>query len=686
MSSSSGDNYVNRTYSPYYPPPSFNINFSWGYPWNSSENQTLTNSHNDQNLMPPPPPPPYPPPQQPPPPPGTPPPEVTPPAIKPSKVTPQPRVSTSPSRGAPSSTVVQPSPSRVQPSISRAVPNPRVTTSVNGIGPVNTEKHTNYYNTSPPSAYHPRRYISNSNSHYVGTNTNHYTTEHGQYPPTSPNKYNIMHPGSYMNPVQCYNRNFYGKRKPDNELDISKKGIIIKRRKNRLSQNIPQRKDWSVADAIRALTVEKEYNKRNKSQSLIIKFPDLELNREIVSKFHSTIENVHFQQPSTPRFCFVTLNENADPKAVIKDLNKIPFGSGFLSVEYKKDREDEVNLGPEDIDPMTLYVGNLAQEVTKQDMVNLYPRQKRTDIGYAKKMKYTRYAFISFKSVDDCIEAFKKTHAKQMYSKSLIVRLNGTVGMPGEPKPQMPPKSHDAEPKDHQSYSPYSENIDISNDMDLDQSEAITPLAPWEMVDVSKWETSMKVKDEPSDDTDEEDEQKPPVEELVTPFMPGSLELAFSQHKPKLKVEVKNENDTAHTSHESWNKTKRKPIVHNIEDDSSISPPETVSVKEELVKTESSNTYQALRSLNRANKGIDFTPVKVEKDCSPTTDDRSTDSEDKMLRTDEEVTVKSEPYNEDDEMNDGDCDSSGEEEDFSFNNLLRSLEAKKKVQQNNIFP
>lgn len=80
-----------------------------------------------------------------------------------------------------------------------------------------------------------------------------------------------------------------------------------KKKKKPLSQNIPQRKDWSVMDAKRALTVEKEYNKRHRSQSLIIKFPDLELNRDIVSKFHSEIDSVHFQQPSTPRFCFVTL-------------------------------------------------------------------------------------------------------------------------------------------------------------------------------------------------------------------------------------------------------------------------------------------------------------------------------------------------------------------------------------------
>lgn len=70
---------------------------------------------------------------------------------------------------------------------------------------------------------------------------------------------------------------------------------------------MPSKKDWTFTEAEQALNCEKEYNKRHKNQSLIIKFPDLELNKEIVSKFHNSIENVHFQQPSTARFCFVTL-------------------------------------------------------------------------------------------------------------------------------------------------------------------------------------------------------------------------------------------------------------------------------------------------------------------------------------------------------------------------------------------
>lgn len=72
-------------------------------------------------------------------------------------------------------------------------------------------------------------------------------------------------------------------------------------------QSVPVKKAWTDEEAQMAILVEREYNKLFKNHSLKIKFPDQELNREIVSKFHPAIETVYFQQPSNPRFCFVTL-------------------------------------------------------------------------------------------------------------------------------------------------------------------------------------------------------------------------------------------------------------------------------------------------------------------------------------------------------------------------------------------
>lgn len=214
------------------------------------------------------------------------------------------------------------------------------------------------------------------------------------------------------------------------------------------------------------------------------------------------------------------IQESADANTVISALNKIKFGDGYLTAEYKKDREEDQNIGPNDIDPHTLYVGNLAQEITKEDMVKTYPKCKRIDIGYAKKMKYTRYAFVTFKSVQDSIEAFKKTHSTQMYSKSLIVRfrrLHGTVGMPGESKPQNPPKNKDGTGSEETSETTAttSEHIDeVSDDLNS-------------VKDTNEDVNLNLVKTEPDSSGDEDDDLDDNICDIT-------------EHRP-LKLEVKSE-------------------------------------------------------------------------------------------------------------------------------------------------
>lgn len=58
---------------------------------------------------------------------------------------------------------------------------------------------------------------------------------------------------------------------------------------------------WNREDAERALKVEVETTINLKNESLIIRFPDPELSRDIVKSYHPSIANVHFQVPSGPR-------------------------------------------------------------------------------------------------------------------------------------------------------------------------------------------------------------------------------------------------------------------------------------------------------------------------------------------------------------------------------------------------
>lgn len=52
------------------------------------------------------------------------------------------------------------------------------------------------------------------------------------------------------------------------------------------------------------------------------------------------------------RYCFVTLNDDSNVDKVMEDINKIPFGVGFLSAERKVQKPEE-NAGYENIDPFT---------------------------------------------------------------------------------------------------------------------------------------------------------------------------------------------------------------------------------------------------------------------------------------------------------------------------------------------
>ncbi|CAH2004241.1 unnamed protein product [Acanthoscelides obtectus] len=318
-----------------------------------------------------------------------------------------------------------------------------------------------------------------------------------------------------------------------------------KKKKKSLAQILPQRRGWSMEDAKKAIEIERECNRKARRFSLFIKFPDAELNREIVSSFHSAIESVHFQQPSTPRFCFVNISSSADPEAVRQELNKVQFGGGYLTAEFKKDREEDVNVSPENMDPTTLYVGNLAQEVTKDDMLRMYPKNKRIDIGYAKRIKFTRYAFVVFNTAADAMEAYKKTHDRQMYNKSLIVRfrrLNGNIGMLGEPKVQSKAGTEQSQSKDSETSEMPSEENDTADHY------------PWD-IDVSSWELKYNERcylDEDDDCDDVSLDVKPSLEELERDFQPpmqhiqtrllsGPLDM---DDLPRPIIETKKEGDT----------------------------------------------------------------------------------------------------------------------------------------------
>ncbi|XP_034251013.1 RNA polymerase-associated protein LEO1 [Thrips palmi] len=215
----------------------------------------------------------------------------------------------------------------------------------------------------------------------------------------------------------------------------------LKPRKRTVLPTFPSR-PWNRDDAEKALKVELETTLNLKNESLIIRFPDPELSRDIVKTYHPSIQNVHFQVPSGPRYCFVQLAPDANTEKVIKMLENVKFGSGHLSVEKKSTKQEE-EASPESIDPYTLYIGNLPTNVNIQTVKEKFPEAARVDVGFAQRMRYTRYAFIRFNSVDEAIKAYKENHNLVLDSRSIIVRFRrqkGQIDLPGEAKPQQPSK------------------------------------------------------------------------------------------------------------------------------------------------------------------------------------------------------------------------------------------------------
>lgn len=89
----------------------------------------------------------------------------------------------------------------------------------------------------------------------------------------------------------------------------------------------------------------------------------------------------------------------------------------------KLPHDENIKVSPEDIDPCTLYVGNLPTSVTVSAIKEIFSTATRIDVGYAQKMKFSRYAFVKYENVDLSFEAFRKSFNLEFNSRSLVVRF-----------------------------------------------------------------------------------------------------------------------------------------------------------------------------------------------------------------------------------------------------------------------
>ncbi|XP_075166649.1 RNA binding domain-containing protein painting of fourth [Haematobia irritans] len=198
------------------------------------------------------------------------------------------------------------------------------------------------------------------------------------------------------------------------------------KRKHKRTPRTNASKDWSIEKAQMAYEAEQELTKDScKNPVLYLRFPDPPLCRDIVQNYCPDIENVHFPQNSAPRFCFVYLKEHAQVNEAIEQISKIPFGTGFVKAELKQGTPTNSTncTNVDNIDPYTLYVGNLQPNIACKVLKEYFHGSVRIDIGFAQRMKNTRYAFIRYSKVEDAIAAYRRMINTEIDGRSLILRF-----------------------------------------------------------------------------------------------------------------------------------------------------------------------------------------------------------------------------------------------------------------------
>ncbi|XP_025424986.1 uncharacterized protein LOC112693929 isoform X1 [Sipha flava] len=301
-----------------------------------------------------------------------------------------------------------------------------------------SRQRTPYQYGNTPRNNYPRQFSQNANGNFFGN-----SSQNPQTPSTS----STQNWPQFNQRPRFIPRQHMRMNRPRSSVQIQSNGTNqdtnavteCKTRKRKLKSQQsgePQRaqKPWNREDAVKAIAAEMELRTPKNNQQIMIRFPDHEITRQIVQNFHTDIKSVHFHTPCNPRYCYVQVQPTANIEDVAKELNKTVFQHENLRVEIKESQFEEKAF-PECIDPYTLYLGNLPTNITSNAVKDEFPKATRVDIGFAKKMKYTRYAFIKFSNAEDAIQAYKEKYNLVIDSRSVVLRFRrgkGNVNPPGQ--------------------------------------------------------------------------------------------------------------------------------------------------------------------------------------------------------------------------------------------------------------
>lgn len=202
----------------------------------------------------------------------------------------------------------------------------------------------------------------------------------------------------------------------------------VKKKKRKINENPtpPARSEWNRKDAERALAFESEYNKCKGDVQIKLELPDEPQDRDSVKRLHPNLRNVYALQSPLQRVCYISLRPDADVEKVLADLNNIPlpeFNGRCPIATLCNSSPSNDQVRPEDIDPYSLFIGNIPYNMTPKYFRKILPNRRRIEGGFSQKIKNTRYMFIRFWTLKESIDAFKKVLTSSFNSRKLIIRF-----------------------------------------------------------------------------------------------------------------------------------------------------------------------------------------------------------------------------------------------------------------------
>ncbi|ALC45516.1 Pof, partial [Drosophila busckii] len=202
-----------------------------------------------------------------------------------------------------------------------------------------------------------------------------------------------------------------------NKSDDNAKEVKLTRKI--IKQNRRQQHELRHQNALRALALERELAPNiSPTPTLLIRFPDPEINASTVLDVSQNIREVVFPVSTAPRQCMVHLKPGVNIEHTIADINRVRFGNGNLHAELKNYTDDEL---ADALDPCNLYISNIPFNMKTAEL-KTFLNAMRVDIGVMKRQKRARYAYARYSNAELALEAFRTLSTNTLQNRKLTVR------------------------------------------------------------------------------------------------------------------------------------------------------------------------------------------------------------------------------------------------------------------------